>query len=78
MNFQDIILTLQKYWAERGCNLVQPYDLEMGAGTFHPATFLAPWVLNPVPSPTPNPVEDRKMDAMAKIRTACNTTTSFR
>jgi len=39
MNFQDIILTLQRYWAERGCNLVQPYDGEMGAGTFHPATF---------------------------------------
>ncbi|MHB8165897.1 MAG: glycine--tRNA ligase subunit alpha [Sulfuricella sp.] len=38
--FQDIILTLQKYWAERGCVLLQPYDMEMGAGTFHPATFL--------------------------------------
>jgi glycyl-tRNA synthetase alpha chain len=39
MNFQDIILTLQRYWAERGCNLLQPYDIEMGAGTFHPGTF---------------------------------------
>ncbi|MDZ4122330.1 MAG: glycine--tRNA ligase subunit alpha [Candidatus Cloacimonadaceae bacterium] len=39
MNFQDIILTLQRYWAERDCILVQPYDMEMGAGTFHPATF---------------------------------------
>lgn len=39
MNFQNIILTLQQYWAEQGCNLVQPYDVEMGAGTFHPATF---------------------------------------
>ncbi len=39
MNFQNIILTLQNYWAEKGCNLVQPYDVEMGAGTFHPATF---------------------------------------
>ncbi len=39
MNFQSIILTLQNYWAEKGCNLVQPYDIEMGAGTFHPATF---------------------------------------
>jgi glycyl-tRNA synthetase alpha chain len=39
MTFQNIILTLQKYWAEQGCNLVQPYDMEMGAGTFHPATF---------------------------------------
>lgn len=39
MNFQDIILTLQSFWAKQGCTLVQPYDLEMGAGTFHPATF---------------------------------------
>ncbi|MBW6513881.1 MAG: glycine--tRNA ligase subunit alpha [Candidatus Syntrophosphaera sp.] len=39
MNFQDIILTLQRYWASQGCNLLQPYDIEMGAGTFHPATF---------------------------------------
>jgi glycyl-tRNA synthetase alpha chain len=39
MTFQNIILTLQKYWAEQGCNLIQPYDMEMGAGTFHPATF---------------------------------------
>lgn len=39
MNFQDIILTLQHYWAKQGCNIVQPYDVEMGAGTFHPETF---------------------------------------
>lgn len=38
--FQDLILRLQKYWAEQGCTLLQPYDMEMGAGTFHPATFL--------------------------------------
>ena len=38
--FQDLILTLQRYWAERGCVIMQPYDMEMGAGTFHPATFL--------------------------------------
>lgn len=40
MYFQDVILNLQKYWARRGCVLVQPYDLEVGAGTFHPATLL--------------------------------------
>jgi len=39
MNFQDIILKLQHYWAKNGCNILQPYDMEMGAGTFHPATF---------------------------------------
>lgn len=38
--FQDIILTLQHYWANQGCALLQPYDMEVGAGTFHTATFL--------------------------------------
>ncbi len=40
MSFQDIILTLQHFWSERGCVILQPYDMEMGAGTFHPATTL--------------------------------------
>ena len=40
LSFQDLILKLQQYWAERGCVVMQPYDKEMGAGTFHPATFL--------------------------------------
>jgi glycyl-tRNA synthetase alpha chain len=38
--FQELVLALQRYWAARGCVLMQPYDMEMGAGTFHPATFL--------------------------------------
>ncbi len=38
--FQDLILTLQSFWAEQGCVVLQPYDMEMGAGTFHTATFL--------------------------------------
>ena len=38
--FQDTILTLQKYWSKQGCVILQPYDLEVGAGTFHPATTL--------------------------------------
>ncbi|HKQ84164.1 MAG TPA: glycine--tRNA ligase subunit alpha [Steroidobacteraceae bacterium] len=38
--FQDLILRLQSYWAAQGCVLLQPYDMEMGAGTFHPATLL--------------------------------------
>ena len=38
--FQDLIFALQKYWAEQGCVILQPYDMEMGAGTFHTATFL--------------------------------------
>ena len=36
--FQDVILRLQSYWVEQGCALMQPYDMEVGAGTFHPAT----------------------------------------
>ena len=39
-SFQDLILTLHDYWSARGCVILQPYDLEMGAGTFHPATTL--------------------------------------
>ena len=47
-SFQELILKLQMYWAARGCVILQPYDVEMGAGTFHPATTLralgpAPW-----------------------------------
>jgi len=38
--FQDTIITLQKYWSKQGCVILQPYDLEVGAGTFHPATTL--------------------------------------
>lgn len=47
MNFQDVILTLQRFYARRGCLIQQPYDLEVGAGTMNPATFLR--VLGPEP-----------------------------
>jgi glycyl-tRNA synthetase alpha chain len=40
LSFQEIILRLQSYWSEQGCALLQPYDMEVGAGTFHTATFL--------------------------------------
>jgi glycyl-tRNA synthetase alpha chain len=40
LTFQNLILTLQDYWAKQGCVILQPYDVEMGAGTFHPATTL--------------------------------------
>ena len=59
-SFQDLILTLQHYWAGQGCVLLQPYDMEVGAGTFHPATILRalgskPWkaaYVQPVRRPT--------------------------
>ena len=47
MTLQDLLFSLQKFWAARGCVIHQPYDLEVGAGTFHPATFLR--VLGPEP-----------------------------
>ena len=47
MTFQDLILSLQNYWAKQGCIIQQPYDIEKGAGTFNPATFLR--VLGPEP-----------------------------
>ncbi len=47
MYFQDLILKLESYWISKGCHLWQPYDIEVGAGTMNPATFL--WVLGPEP-----------------------------
>ncbi len=39
-SFQGLILALQRFWADQGCVILQPYDMEVGAGTFHPATTL--------------------------------------
>src|SRR5690242_3608779 len=47
LTFQELILRLQTFWAERGCVLQQPYDIEVGAGTMAPETFLG--VLGPKP-----------------------------
>ncbi len=63
MTFQEIISTLQNFWSRQGCVIHQPYDLEVGAGTFHPATFLR--VLGPEPwktayvQPTRRPTDGR-------------------
>src|SRR4249919_2565299 len=40
MTFQDLIFSLQQFWAKQGCIIQQPYDIEVGAGTMHPETFL--------------------------------------
>jgi glycyl-tRNA synthetase alpha chain len=66
MNFQDIILELNKYWAEQGCVIQQPYDMEVGAGTFHPATLLKalgpePWK-SAYPQPSRRPTDGRYGD----------------
>ncbi|WP_147821537.1 glycine--tRNA ligase subunit alpha [Salidesulfovibrio onnuriiensis] len=47
MNFQDVILKLQDFWAKQGCVIVQPFDIEVGAGTFNPSTFFR--VIGPEP-----------------------------
>jgi len=66
LSFQDTILNLQKYWSKQGCVLVQPYDMEVGAGTFHPATTLRslgpkPWKVAYV-QPSRRPTDGRYGD----------------
>jgi len=66
MVFQDVILELNKFWARKGCVMVQPYDLEVGAGTFHPATLLKalgpePWKVAYV-QPSRRPTDGRYGD----------------
>ena len=63
MTFQELILSLHRFWSDQGCVLHQPYDLEMGAGTFHPATFLRalgpePWRAA-YPEPCRRPTDGR-------------------
>src|SRR4030042_4269367 len=62
-SFQDLILTLHQYWAAKGCVILQPYDMEVGAGTFHPATTLRsvgpkPWAAAYV-QPSRRPTDGR-------------------
>jgi len=66
MTFQQLILKLQDFWAKRGCLIVQPYDIEKGAGTFNPATFLRclgpePWKVAYV-EPSRRPTDGRYGD----------------
>jgi glycyl-tRNA synthetase alpha chain len=63
MYFQDVIFALQKFWARKGCVLAQPYDMEVGAGTFHPTTLLKalgpePWKVAYV-QPSRRPTDGR-------------------
>lgn len=66
VSFQSLIITLQQYWADQGCVLLQPFDKEMGAGTFHPGTFLRsigpePWNAA-YPQPCRRPTDGRYGD----------------
>ena len=77
--FQEIILRLQRYWADNGCVVMQPYDNEVGAGTFahgHHAALAGPRRL--AFALCRSRAADRLTAAMAKTRTACSTTTSSR
>lgn len=63
MNFQEVILSLQRFWADYGCVIAQPYDVEVGAGTFNPHTFLRclgpePWKVGYV-EPSRRPTDGR-------------------
>ena len=77
-SFQGFILALQRFWAEQGCVILQPYDMEMGAGTFHPATTLR--ALGPKPGTRPmcSRRGGRRTAATARTRTGCSTITSSR
>jgi glycyl-tRNA synthetase alpha chain len=66
MFFQNIIITLQQFWMDNGCVLLQPYDMEVGAGTSHPATSLKPLHTNPwkvvYVQPSRRPIDGRYGD----------------
>jgi glycyl-tRNA synthetase alpha chain len=70
--FQDIILNLQQFWADQGCVILQPLDMEVGAGTFHPATFLRaigpkPWAAAYV-QPSRRPTDGRYGDNPNRVQ----------
>ena len=70
--FQDVIMALQAYWAGRGCAVLQPYDMEVGAGTFHPATTLRalgpnPWAAAYV-QPSRRPTDGRYGDSPNRLQ----------
>ena len=72
MTFQEIILALERYWSDYGCVIVQPYDVEKGAGTFNPATFLAalgpePWKAAYV-EPSRRPTDGRYADNPFRVQ----------
>lgn len=72
LTFQEIIFSLQTYWAKSGCTILQPYDKEMGAGTSHPATFLKsigpePWYAAYV-QPSRRPKDGRYGDSPNRLQ----------
>ncbi len=76
LTFQQIIFKLQTFWADKGCTVIQPFDMEVGAGTSHPATCLRALGPSLGLPPTSNPAAAPKTAATATTPTACNTITN--
>lgn len=76
MNFQQMILTLQQFWAAQNCILVQPYDTEKGAGTMNPMTFCGHSVRSPGRSLMSSLHAVRQTAVTGRTRTACTSITS--
>ena len=68
LSFQNLIFNLQKFWDKHGCIILQPYDLEVGAGTFHPATTLRSLGPKPWKAAYVQPSEDQQMEDMEKSK----------
>ncbi len=77
-SFQALILTLHNYWADKGCAVLQPYDMEVGAGTFHPATTLRALGPKPWKAAYVQPRVAPRTAAMARTPTACSIIISIR
>lgn len=78
MNFQEMILTLNKFWGEQGCIIMQPYDIEKGAGTMNPATFYALWDRSHGMWLILSHAAVRLTDAMGKTQIGCSTIINIR
>lgn len=76
--FQGMILALQDYWAQQGCTIVQPLDMEVGAGTSHPMTCLRALGPEPIATAYVQPHAALLTAATVKTQTVCSTTTSSR
>ena len=78
LTFQDMILSLQRYWANLGCVIMQPYDNEVGAGTFHTATTLRSLGPDTWKTAYVQPCRRLQMVVMVKIQTECSIIISSR
>ena len=76
--FQDVIMNLQRFWAQQGCVVLQPYDNEVGAGTFHTATTLRSLGPDAWRCAYGSPAAAPPTGATARTPTACSITTSSR